>query len=109
MPPLGMSSKGRGGLELDEEEVRDGLSEMSPPWIMKPGMRRWKGVLLYAPLAQRAMKFCVVVSWVHWGIWSERRWGGREVCTSAVLGTASQKSSTLRSPWVVWSWSRVGG
>ena len=23
--------------------------------------------------------------------------------TSAVLGTASQKSSTLRSPWVVWS------
>lgn len=57
VPPLGMSSKGRGGLELAEEEVRDGLSEMSPPWIMKPGMRRWKGVLLYAPLAQRAMKF----------------------------------------------------
>lgn len=79
MPPLGMSSKGRGGLELaEEEEVRDGLSEMSPPWIMKPGMRRWKGVLLYAPLAQRAMKFCVVVSLIHWGMWSEVREGGRE-------------------------------
>lgn len=59
VPPLGMSSKGRGGLADEEEEVREGFREMSPPWIMKPGMSRWNGVLLYAPLAQRAMKFCI--------------------------------------------------
>lgn len=43
VPPLGIS-KGRGGLDADVEERVP--REMSPPWIMKFGISRWKGVLL---------------------------------------------------------------
>lgn len=48
---------------------------------MKPGMIRWNGVPLYAPHAQSARKF------------------------SVVLGTDSQKSSSFKSPWLVRSWN----
>lgn len=44
VPPLGIS-KGRAGFE-ELGEVKVGESEMSPPWIMKFGIKRWKGVLL---------------------------------------------------------------
>jgi hypothetical protein len=54
VPPLGMSSNGRMGRRREDAA---GPREMSPPWIMKDGMSRWKGVLSYAPEAQRARKF----------------------------------------------------
>lgn len=52
-PPFGMSN-GKGD---DEEALFAAEREMSPPWIMNEGMRRWNGVSLYAPEAQRARKF----------------------------------------------------
>jgi hypothetical protein len=54
VPPLGMPSNGR--MDRCEEEAA-GPRDMSPPCIIKDGMRRWKGVSLYAPDAQRARKF----------------------------------------------------
>ena len=51
----------------------------SPPWTMKPGMRRWKGVPSYVPDAANARKL------------------------NEHLGAVSQLSSTLRSPSCVWS------
>lgn len=33
-----------------------------PPWTQRPGTARWKGVLSYLPLAQRAKKFLDVSS-----------------------------------------------
>lgn len=50
-----------------------------PVWKMKVFRMRWRGVSSYFEEAQRARKF------------------------SAVLGTDSQKISSLRSPSVVWS------
>lgn len=62
VPPLGMSSNGSMGRRVVAEvEEAAGPSDISPPWIMKDGMRRWKGVSLYAPAAQRARKFCYPV------------------------------------------------
>lgn len=58
MPPLGISKSSMGLLEA--EGFAAGPKEMSPVWIMKPGMIRWKGISLYAPHAHSAMKFSVV-------------------------------------------------
>ena len=73
MPPFGMSSNGSMGFELLVGDAA-GPREMSPPWIMKPGINRWKGVLLYAPLAQRAMKFWWEVGgWLVGLCWGRKR------------------------------------
>lgn len=67
-----------------ETEVLDFGSEGGAPvCMMKVGIMRWMGVPVYASEAQRARKF------------------------SQVLGTDSQKSSSLRSPRVVWSWMEL--
>lgn len=44
-PPLGIW-KGRSGDGSEGDGLAAGESEMSPPWIMKDGIRRWKGVWL---------------------------------------------------------------
>lgn len=57
MPDLGISKGRTGFVDVSGEECAASPREMSPPWIMKPGIKRWNGVLLYAPVAQRARKF----------------------------------------------------